>query len=159
MAGGKAEAGGRVGGSMRGAGMAVARTPGVRARFLPTEVLGMLWARWRLKRERHTIAAMIAIYCRDYHHARGLCDDCAVLGAYADERLDKCVYAVEKPTCLNCPIHCYKRDQREAIREVMRYAGPRMLMRHPILAAWHVLDGRRPAPERPATTRARWTRQ
>jgi hypothetical protein len=106
----------------------------------------MLWARARLNRERRTIAAMIAIYCRDHHHARGLCDTCAALEAYASERLDRCVYGVEKPTCFNCPIHCYKREKREAVREVMRYAGPRMLKRHPILALMHILDGHVPAP-------------
>jgi hypothetical protein len=31
----------------------------------------------------------------------------------------------------------------------MRYAGPRMLLRHPVLAVMHVVDGRRPAPPRP----------
>ncbi len=66
----------------------------------------------------------------------------------ACERLDRCVYGPEKPTCFTCPIHCYRREMRDAIREVMRYAGPRMLKRHPILAIAHVLDGRRPAPQR-----------
>jgi hypothetical protein len=37
---------------------------------------------------------------------------------------------------------------RERIREVMRYAGPRMILRHPILAIWHLLDGRRQEPLR-----------
>jgi hypothetical protein len=32
---------------------------------------------------------------------------------------------------------------------VMRYAGPRMLRRHPLLAIRHLLDERRPAPEHP----------
>jgi len=88
---------------------------------------------------------MIAIYCRDHHHAHAPCEQCAGLEAYALERIDKCVYGAEKPTCVNCPIHCYKRDRREAVREVMRYAGPRMLRRHPILALMHLIDGRRPA--------------
>lgn len=114
---------------------------------MPIEVLGMLRARWRLRRERRTIAAMIAIYCRDHHSAGGPCASCAALDAYAGERLDRCVYGLEKPTCVNCPIHCYKREKREAVREVMRYAGPRMLARHPFLAITHLLDGRRPAPE------------
>jgi hypothetical protein len=105
-------------------------------------------AQRRLERERRTIAAMIAIYCRDHHHSRGLCPACAALEAYASERLDKCVYGPAKPTCFNCPIHCYRREQREAVREVMRYAGPRMLRGHPFLAVMHVLDGRRPAPAR-----------
>lgn len=106
----------------------------------------MIWARGRLNRERRTIAAMIAIHCRDHHGARNLCPGCAALEAYAGERLDRCVYGLEKPTCFNCSIHCYKREKREAVRDVMRYAGPRMLKRHPILAVMHVLDGRRAAP-------------
>ena len=130
----------------RGAGTAAAPPSGVRARNLPTRVIGMLGARLRLRRERRTIAAMIAIYCRDHHHGRDLCPSCAALNGYASERLDRCVYGPEKPTCVNCPIHCYKREKREAVREVMRYAGPRMLTRHPFLAITHLLDGRRPAP-------------
>jgi hypothetical protein len=135
--------------------MASGKPSGVWARFLPIEVLAMFWARWRLKRERRTIAAMIAIYCRDHHRGRGLCVACAALDAYAGERLDRCVYGLEKPTCVNCPIHCYKREKREAVREVMRYAGPRMLARHPILAITHLLDGRRPPPERRPSRKAR----
>jgi hypothetical protein len=39
---------------------------------------------------------------------------------------------------------------RVRVREVMRFAGPRMLRRHPYLALMHLLvDGRREAPERP----------
>ena len=30
---------------------------------------------------------------------------------------------------------------REKIREVMKYAGPRMMSRHPILALFHFIDG------------------
>jgi hypothetical protein len=36
--------------------------------------------------------------------------------------------------------------EREEVRVVMRYAGPRMISRHPILALWHLIDGRREAP-------------
>jgi len=113
----------------------------------------MLSSRWRLARERRTVAAMIAIYCRDRHGGRGLCDACCALTKYARQRLYHCVYGAEKPTCFNCPIHCYRREPREAIRLVMAYAGPRMLARHPILAVFHLLDGRRPAPQRPSRVR------
>ena len=37
--------------------------------------------------------------------------------------------------------------RRERAKEVMRFSGPRMLLRHPILAILHVLDGRREASE------------
>lgn len=97
---------------------------------------------------------MIGMYCRAHHDgaARALCDDCSALRDYAMERIDKCPFCLSKPTCLNCPIHCYKRDRREEVRAVMRYAGPRMMRRHPVLAIMHILDGRRqvqlPARER-----------
>jgi hypothetical protein len=104
--------------------------------------------RSRLERERRTIAAMIRLFCRDHHHAAGLCDACADLDAYASKRLDLCPYGPGKPTCVNCPVHCYQPRMRESIRDVMRYAGPRMLRRHPFLALAHLIDGRRPPPER-----------
>ena len=105
----------------------------------------------RLRRERSTIRAMISIYCRDLHggSAAGLCADCAALQGYALLRLDKCTFQQDKPTCVKCPVHCYKKDMREKVRVVMRYAGPKMLLRHPVLAVRHLIDGRRPAPAIP----------
>ena len=103
----------------------------------------------RLKRELDTVAAMLGIYCRDHHASAAPCDDCAALLDYARKRLAGCTYGPHKPTCVNCPIHCYAARQREAMRTVMRYAGPRMLWRHPWLALRHLIDGRRPAPPRP----------
>jgi hypothetical protein len=35
---------------------------------------------------------------------------------------------------------------RDDIRAVMRYAGPRMLLHHPILAVQHLIDGWRKHP-------------
>jgi hypothetical protein len=35
---------------------------------------------------------------------------------------------------------------KERVRDVMRYAGPRMLLRHPYLALMHLVDGKLPAP-------------
>lgn len=98
----------------------------------------------RLARERKTVEAMIRIYCRGQHDTRGgLCADCQELLAYAEERLARCRFGADKPTCANCPVHCYKPALRERIRAVMRYAGPRMAYRHPILTLYHFLDGRR----------------
>jgi Nitrous oxide-stimulated promoter len=113
----------------------------------------------RLTRELRTIAAMLRIACRDQHgdaerNAEQLCTPCAELLDYARKRLAHCPYGPEKPTCVNCPIHCYGKRQREEVREVMRYAGPRMLLRHPVLAIAHLIDGRRPAPPPPAERRA-----
>ena len=104
----------------------------------------------RIARERKTISIMIRMYCRAHHNpADGLCPDCAELEAYALQRIDRCPFGWRKPTCANCPIHCYKPGMRERIRTVMRYAGPRMLLRHPVLAVLHLLDGWRAPPQRP----------
>ena len=103
----------------------------------------------RMDRERRTMDAMVRIYCRDHHGSNGeLCGECSDLREYAFLRLEKCPYQDEKPTCANCPIHCYKLDMRDRVREVMRYSGPRMLLRHPYLAIAHLRDGRRRPPER-----------
>ncbi len=101
----------------------------------------------RIERERKTLETMIGIFCRDRHGTKGeICSDCAGLLAYAVKRLDKCPFGAKKPTCAHCPVHCYRPDMREKIREVMRHAGPRMIWRHPVLAACHLIEGRRKAP-------------
>ena len=108
----------------------------------------------RLARELATLAAMFAINCRELHGDRvGLCDSCAALLVYATRRLDRCVFGDNKPTCAKCTVHCYSAEKREDVRAVMRYAGPRMMWRHPVLAVRHVLDGRRPAPALPGHSR------
>jgi len=99
--------------------------------------------RKRLARERLTIAKMVDLYCAAHHQVReaGLCAECRGFMNYAELRLRKCPYGEDKPTCANCPIHCYKPERREQARAIMRYAGPRMLLRHPLLAIAHQLDG------------------
>ena len=104
----------------------------------------------RLARELKTIEAMLRIACHDRHGtAEGLCAECEELADYAAKRLALCPYGADKPTCVNCRIHCYGPRQREQVRDMMRYAGPRMMLRHPHLAVMHVVDGRRPAPPKP----------
>jgi hypothetical protein len=100
-----------------------------------------------LARERATMTKMIGIYCAGHHDSSGgeLCSTCQDFLDYAELRLQKCPYGDEKPTCANCPVHCYKPARRVQAREIMRYAGPRMLLRHPILAIAHQLDGFRKA--------------
>lgn len=96
----------------------------------------------RLARERRTISVMIHMYCRAQHnHAGGLCAECTELEAYAQQRVEKCPFGWRKPACANCPIHCYKPEMRGKVRRVMRYAGPRMLLWHPLLALLHLVDG------------------
>lgn len=108
----------------------------------------------RVRSELKTIKAMITIYCRAHHEpGRELCRDCSQLLEYAGKRLNLCPFQEAKPTCGKCTVHCYKPEMRETIRKVMRYAGPRMLLHHPLMALRHLLDSRRKAPELPRRTK------
>ncbi|MFD1179491.1 nitrous oxide-stimulated promoter family protein [Paenibacillus puldeungensis] len=112
----------------------------------------------RIRREKATVALMISLYCSHQHKNRvrtslvapdtglklslSLCEECLKLYTYANQRLTHCRFGEDKSTCLSCPVHCYAASQRENIRKVMRYAGPRMLWRYPLLTLQHWLDGR-----------------
>ncbi len=100
----------------------------------------------RINRESNTIAAMIHLYCREHHSCDGLCPRCTVLLDYARKRLEKCPFQEDKTTCAKCPVHCFKPAMREETRGVMRYSGPRMIYRHPMMAILHLIDGRRKQP-------------
>ena len=100
----------------------------------------------RRRRELRTLETMMRMYCRHHHGSHALCAECVELRDYARRRLERCVFGDAKPTCANCTVHCYKAEMRERVRAVMRWAGPRMLLRHPVIAILHVIDGRRPAP-------------
>lgn len=101
----------------------------------------------RLAREGLTMARMVGIYCAAHHDSPGdtMCAACREFLNYAEVRLQKCPYGEDKPTCANCPVHCYKPARRAQVREIMQYAGPRMLFRYPLLAIAHELDGIRKA--------------
>ena len=102
----------------------------------------------RRAREFKMIGAMLGMYCRAHHGAKDetLCRHCAELHDYARRRLERCVFGEAKPTCANCAVHCYKANMRERVRVAMRWAGTRMIWRHPVLAIRHMIDGRLPAP-------------
>ena len=83
------------------------------------------------------------MYCHSHHAGKGtpICGSCSELLCYAIEKIDRCPFKEDKPTCVKCPVHCYEKMRREEVRLVMRYAGPRMLFRHPYLAVMHLIDG------------------
>lgn len=95
-----------------------------------------------IEREKIVAGQMVEIYCRHTHgrsRVDGLCDDCKALLEYVYHRLDKCPKGDTKPTCRKCEIHCYNPQRREQIRDVMRVAGPRMMLRHPLSAIRHLM--------------------
>lgn len=96
-------------------------------------------AQQKREREQQVVTCMVEFYCRKKHHTKeGLCLDCAALLAYARSRSEHCPFMEHKTFCSQCPVHCYKPDMREKIRQVMRFSGPRMLLVHPVLALHHM---------------------
>jgi len=93
-----------------------------------------------IQRENRTLRAMVGIYCRGTHgHKGALCSECTELTDYAAQRVARCPWGDAKPACAQCTIHCYKPAMRQRVIAVMRYAGPRMAVRHPVFALLHLL--------------------
>ena len=70
----------------------------------------------RRERERRVISQMIALYCRG-NHAGAARTETAFCG---------------EPVCPACA-------ELDAFAPVMRFAGPRMLLHHPVAAVRHIL--------------------
>lgn len=94
----------------------------------------------KLAGDASTVTAMIKIYCKDNHGTEVLCDECRGLAEYAELRVKNCKFGHKKPVCAKCAVHCYKPEMREKIREVMRYSGPKMVYKHPVMLLKHVKD-------------------
>lgn len=99
-------------------------------------------------REKKLIPVMVHTYCAGNHKSgrkeekvqrKEVCSKCNALTEYALFRLEKCPFKKNKGFCSYCKIHCYKPEYRAQMKEVMRYAGPRMLFSHPIFALSHVV--------------------
>lgn len=67
-------------------------------------------------------------------------DNCADLAAYAAARTARCPFMATKTFCSQCKVHCYAPEKREKFRQVMRYAGPRLLFSHPLMTIHHGID-------------------
>lgn len=90
--------------------------------------------------EFKTIRAMVRLYCRAHHHPDSAgCSECSELLDYAGLRIQKCPFGMDKPACNKCTVHCYTPEMRDRVKAVMRYAGPRMLFLHPVLAFRHLI--------------------
>lgn len=93
-----------------------------------------------IQKEREMVNNMITLYCRRKHHKHELCKECLNLKHYAFKRLSLCRFGEEKSACSNCSVHCYKPIYRQKIKAVMRYAGPWMVLYHPIYSVKHLLN-------------------
>ncbi len=103
------------------------------------------------KKDMRVLIDFVGIYCRAKHgdHPKAkveagdivtgktlLCPDCAGLVGYAMEKRRKCPLD-PKPSCKNCRIHCYGREYRARVREIMAFSGRRMILRGRLDYLWH----------------------
>ncbi len=84
---------------------------------------------------RQPIASDVALAPLAPHDYR-LCPECRDLLAYAIARRRACPLN-PKPVCKDCPIHCYKAEQRAKIRNIMRFSGRHLILRGRLDLLWH----------------------
>jgi hypothetical protein len=94
----------------------------------------------RLRQLVATDGALLGIYGRK---RPTLCEECTAHLDYAEKRRAYCPQD-PKPFCANCETHCYKSDEREWQREMMRYSGPKSWRKgHAIDGIKHALESRK----------------
>lgn len=96
-------------------------------------------SRGKIESEKRVVSEMIRLYSRKKLGQKELSEQMLALEQYAIRRLDCCKFGEAKKPCKNCPVHCYAPQMREQIREVMRWAGPRMIFYSPLAAIRHWL--------------------
>ena len=107
------------------------------------------------RKDLKILALFTSVYCRD-HHARprlpfselpeslaalrrfSCCEECHTLLLYAIERRLRCPLE-DKPSCKHCPVHCYRSEQREKVRMIMRYSGKALIKKGRLDLLWHYL--------------------
>jgi hypothetical protein len=98
----------------------------------------------KIQKEKETVEKMIGLCCEKKHSTSSgiLCSECQSLLEYSHERLEQCQYQEDKPTCRKCPVHCYRPTMRAEIRRVMRFSGPRLILRAPVDWLRHLIHDR-----------------
>ena len=111
-----------------------------------------------VKNDLKVLANFIDIYCKNRHFDRPrqpvslkghdvndlagrpvqLCDTCVKLILHAFVKRTNCPLS-PKPACKHCPDHCYHPRYREAIQEVMRYSGRKLILSGRLDYLFHLL--------------------
>jgi hypothetical protein len=103
------------------------------------------------KNDIRLIGKFVEVYCAGKHRTveraplslpadmgeRTLCPECRSFFEYAITKRLKCPLEAEKPSCKHCRIHCYDPLHREKVREIMSYAGRRLMLRGRLDYIWH----------------------
>ena len=89
---------------------------------------------------RCTIYSVRPMLCRTYpfylDDCALRCSECRGLLEHGLEKRRTCPLE-PKPTCKNCRIHCYSREYRAKIREIMAFSGRKMILRGRLDYLWH----------------------
>jgi len=103
------------------------------------------------KKDIRLLGKFVEVYCRGKHSEehkismdlpgdlgkRVICSECSLFLKYAISRRLKCPLEADKPTCKHCKIHCYGKEEREQVRQIMSYAGRRIMMQGRLDYLWH----------------------
>lgn len=89
-----------------------------------------------VEKDLKVLKQFIQIYCDTKHREAEksekdrlkLCSECHGTMDYSRTRRELCPLD-PKPACKNCEIHCYKPDQRQKIRDIMRHSGMHLIKR------------------------------
>lgn len=100
------------------------------------------------------LAEFVELYCRKKHdpaerihllpeqlqvkHGKSglLCSHCAELLKHGVAKRAACPLD-PKPTCKSCHIHCYSKEYRQKVREIMAFSGKRMILKGRLDYLWH----------------------
>lgn len=103
------------------------------------------------KKDIRLIGKFVEVYCAGKHDAsirtqvtlpaasgeRMLCSECRAFMEYAIGKRLKCPLEAEKPTCKHCRIHCYDKQHRDKVREIMAYSGRKLMLQGRLDYLWH----------------------
>lgn len=107
------------------------------------------------RKDLKVLGLFTAVYCRSHHSGErsglsagelnvaqlGLaryryCSECQEFLVYAIQRRLRCPLD-PKPSCKECPVHCYRSGHRERVREIMRFSGMYLIKRGRFDLLWH----------------------
>ena len=86
---------------------------------------------------------MIKIFCKGNHpddnsnNSSNLCNMCHDMEKYIHNRIDYCKQ--NNFFCAYCDNKCHPMDKSDYLKKIMRYSGPRILKKYPIMSIKHFL--------------------
>ena len=90
------------------------------------------------EKDRRILEAIGRIYCKGNHAGRakdaaGMCPECRGVIEQTLARAEACPHGHEG-NCQDCATPCQRGEAQQRIKAIMRYAAPRMMFRHPLMA-------------------------